>query len=585
MKRSIFKIATYTILITIVLLCINLSAEDKYKKYVRTETHENFLKLSLQNKKVALTVYGGDTSRTFIFSENDVLRTDGEIKIKKTTILNKDGFILNDKTYPIDLIDKLDIKTDKNGPIIDYLKKEKPLSGYERNRRKNRIAALENIDIKMGEFIRGSVASFWGDINIDGEVNEDVVALFGDILIGDSAVVRGDIVAIHGNVEVSKKATIYGEIYISSTKKKFNFDRWRWRRGDRDISAVGMFYYNRVDGAAPYLGAKFTDSDSLLPEVKAYGGYAFASKRWRFFVGVEKSFLLNHPLTIGASFYRKLASPDDWLISESKNTAFALIATEDYKDYYEAQGGYFFARFTPYTFINGEMGVRAEKLKWLEAHRNLWSLCGGKKLFPLNYSGVPEAERMGLVDTLDGRKLTSLIGRVKVDTRGEYEDAFESSFWKGFLEMELAPNSWNDDFNYVRYLSRVTRYQAINKNTGFLLSATLGGSGNDLPYFKKFFIGGLGTLYGYYFKEYVGTEFWLGDIEYRIQLLHSGVTGWLYYNVGQIADSQMKLSDAEVKNSLGFGLSFNDELRVSLARRLDHSDVAWRIHVDLGMSF
>ena len=228
--------------------------------------------------------------------------------------------------------------------------------------------------------------------------------------------------------------------------------------------------------------------------------------------------------------------------------------------------------------------MQTEKLKWLGAHRNLWSLFGGSKIFPLNYSGVVEADRAALYDTLDDRTLTTLIGRINLDTR-EDEVGFGESFWKGFFETELGPSSWNDSFNFTRYLSKVTRYQALNKKTGFLLSATMGGSSNDLPYFKKFFMGGLGTLHGYYHKEYVGTEFWLGDIEYRLQLLRSGLTGWLYYNVGQIADNPSKLSDAEVKNSLGFGLSFSDEFRVSLARRLDRSDPSWRIHVDLGMNF
>ena len=578
------KIASLIILLSFIFLSNNLQAEEKYKKYVRSESRDYFIKLSLAEKKYTLTLFGDDSSRTIIFNENDVKRTAEYVKIKDVPILGKDGFILGENIYPIDLIDKLDIGTDESGPTIYYLKKNKQSSAIYRIRRKNRISALRDINIKAGEFIRGAVASFWGDININGEVNEDVVAVFGDIKIGDSAVVRGDIVAINGNVDVSQKATIYGDIFIPSSKKEFSLNRWRWRRGERDISAVGMFYYNRVDGAAPYLGAKFTDTDSLLPEVKAYGGYGFASKRWRYFIGIEKSFFLKRPLTVGGSYYKKLASPDDWLISESKNSAFALLATEDYKDYYEAEGGYLFARFTPYQFVNFELGLQAEEYKWLDAHRNLWSLFGGSKIFPLNYSGVAGIDRPALKDTLDGRRLVSLVGHIRLDT-GDEDDIFGSSYWKGILEMEWGPERWNSNFDFVRYLTRISRYQAINENTGFLLTATYGGSGKDLPYFKKFFIGGLGTLHGYYHKEYPGTEFWLGDIDYRIRLPHSEVSGWLYYNVGQVADNPAKLSDAEIKQSLGFGLSFSDELRVSLARRLDRSDGSWRIHVDLGMNF
>ena len=113
----------------------------------------------------------------------------------------------------------------------------------------------------------------------------------------------------------------------------------------------------------------------------------------------------------------------------------------------------------------------------------------------------------------------------------------------------------------------------------------MGTSGKQLPLHKKFFVGGLGTLHGYYHKEFTGIEFWLGDIEYRMQLLRSEISGWLCYNVGQFADSLAELSDPDTKHSLGFGLSFSDELRVSLVRRLDRSDSSWRIHVDLGINF
>jgi outer membrane protein assembly factor BamA len=371
----------------------------------------------------------------------------------------------------------------------------------------------------------------------------------------------------------------------SDSKKKFSFDRWRrWRRGDRDLSAVGKFYYNRIDGAAPYLGLKFSDTDSLLPEVTAYGGYGFASERWRYHVGIEKSFFLSHPLTIGGSFYRRLASPDDRLISESKNTAFALLATEDYKDYYEAEGGYAFVRFTPYRFINFEVGILAEKYKWLDAHRNLWSLFGGSKRFPDNFSGVPETDREALKDTIDDQQLTSLTGQIKLDTRDK-DDIFGSSFWKGFFELEWGPENWNDNFDFTKYMAQITRYQTISHNTGFLMSAAYGDSYHDLPIHKKFFIGGMGTLHGYYHKEFVGTNFWLGDVEYRIEFPHSGFSGWLMYNIGQIADRPEKLTDTEVRHSLGIGLSYEDDIRIILARRLDHSDASYRIHVNLGLNF
>ena len=97
-------------------------------------------------------------------------------------------------------------------------------------------------------------------------------------------------------------------------------------------------WYNRVDGLSLGLILRFADPDSVLPKVWVGGNYAFESARWRYTLGLEQTILRHPALALGGSAYRRLASEDDWLLSSDENSAFAWMAGQDYKDYYEAEG-------------------------------------------------------------------------------------------------------------------------------------------------------------------------------------------------------------------------------------------------------
>ncbi len=433
--------------------------------------------------------------------------------------------------------------------------------------------------------MRGSVVSFWSDIRIDGEINEDVIAVFGNITVSDNAVIRGNMAAINGTIDVSSKATVYGSIQSQAKRDRYRLDRWkRWYRKDRYFSPIVKFNYNRIDGATPYLGVGFLDEDSVLPEINVYAGYGFESRRWRYHIGIEKTFLKTTPLTIGGSFYRRLASNDNWIVSESENSLFAIFATEDFMDYYEAEGGYGFARAKFFNMLSIETGILSEKFKWLDAHRNLWSVFGGRKLFPENFSTVEEPYRGIGIKEIDSKNMTSSVTRIKVDSR-KSDKLFASAFWEGWAEFETAPSSWNDDFDFTRYIFSVTRHQNLWKKSGMTGRIVYGGSTGYLPLQRKYFLGGLGTLQGYYHKEYMGNKFWLGEIEYGIQFPNSDVVGWVFYEVGKIAPEGRGLGETEAKHAIGIGLSIIDDIRLNVARRLDRSDFAPRIYVRIEQLF
>nr|MBN2277153.1 BamA/TamA family outer membrane protein [candidate division Zixibacteria bacterium] len=573
------------IALTLLILGQNVLAIDNYKKYDRSPEMEDYITISFNDDLITLTIYGDDTTAVTTFSRGDINRSESGISIKGQSLLTADGFIIGNHVYSPDQIDDVSISTEENKTDIYFRKRSESSSNQFRNRRKNLITSFEQAIVSDSDFIRGAVVGLGADIKIDGEVNEDVISLFGNIEIDEKAVIRGDIIALDGQVKADRGATIYGGIIASGNKGRIRLGRHQfWHDGDKEFYPIFKFDYNRVDGATPHLGIGFASEDSSLPRIEIYAGYGFSSESWRYVVDLEQSFFIPQPLTIGGTIYKRLASDDDWIISDLHNTIFALLATEDYKDFYETEGGYGFIRSVPVNNLQVELGIRIEKYHWLDAHGDLWSMFGGSKRFPENYASISGPDRSQMINQLDRAEVSALIGRFDYDNSRD-QDKYETSFWKGYGEVEWLPGEWNDDFVYTRYRIRLGHYQVVSRQTGLYLGAVYGHANGNLPINKIFYIGGINTLLGYRHKEFYGNEFWLGDIEYAIRFPNTDLTGWLFYNIGQMAKETGKLGDAEVKNSLGIGLSLGDNIRLDLAKRLDRSDSTFKIHVRLGLNF
>jgi len=63
---------------------------------------------------------------------------------------------------------------------------------------RNRFASFRKLVIPANDFVRGNTLCIGAETVIDGEVNGNVVALFGDVRLEASAVCQRDVVAIGG---------------------------------------------------------------------------------------------------------------------------------------------------------------------------------------------------------------------------------------------------------------------------------------------------------------------------------------------------------------------------------------------------
>ncbi len=569
------KFSKYLTQITALLLLTFLAAPDavgdepQYKDYRSSSRQQEYFEISFDRRTISVTVFEGEKSSTRQFLRREIETGESSVSLSDEVRFEEDGLTFDGRQFPYRNISDVRVTDDEKLVVITFFTRDPAGSAAQRARRGNRLDFSGTMIIDEDEFVRGLVLSIRGDVEVYGEVNKDVISLFGDVYVGPGAVARGDVASISGRIDIARDASVYGEVY--SGKKRRAVYRHRFRSREKTLSFSGTFHYNRVDGATPHGGMRFDDRDSVLPSFWALGGYAFESERWRYDFGLEQTIWRERPLAVGGSFYRRLASGDDWLLSDDENLVFTLLVTEDFKDYFEAEGGSAYVHFKPLPTITLETRYRFERTKWLDAQPHLWSILGGDKLFADNFGRVESAFRQQSIAEIDSTENACLISRVVFDTR-DPDDLFAKSSWHLTGELEWSDSDLNSDFDYRRYRLAVSRYQKVHRRVMLLLRAMYGGSDGYLPMYKRYYLGGLGTLRGYQHKEFMGNRFWMANAEYRIDFPRTDLAAVVFWDGAQITDcTKLIKRDVEVKHCLGIGVFLGDDLRINLAKRLDRS--------------
>lgn len=546
------------------------AAEDPvYQDYRQNPDKTEFFTLTFDSETLQLTYPDGNEDRDLSFRLNSVKTQARPVRLSSRVEIDDSGIVIDDFRLNFDQI--TDLRVDKSGRMnrVTFYRRTAEGADPARVRRGNIISPFEDVSVEVADFVRGAVFTVAGNVDVFGEVNKDVVSLFGDIFVGPDAVARGDLASITGRVQVAKEASVYGEIFTGTQRHEGSSRRFYSRT--KEVELAPLIDYNRVDGFSLAGNLRFVDNDSIYPSVTAEYGYAFASKRTRWRFGLEQMLWRRLPLAIGGEAYRELKTEDDWLISRQENLFFTLLWTEDFRDYYDTEGARAYLRAHPFEHATAEIGYRYDETGWLKAHRNLWSLFGGDKLFPRNYHRVDEPLRSQGIAELDSTTNAFVTLAASYDSR-DLENPFDFAAWAVDGWLEWSNPDFSSDFDYRRYQLNVRRYQPVNRRTMLLARLVVGGSDGYLPMYKRFYLGGLGTVRGYKHKEYTGTRFWLANGEYRFRFPHSDVAVSLMYDVGQIANDAKLSNDIEIKQSLGGALYIGDDFHISLSKRLDGSD-------------
>ena len=559
------------------------ASEKQYQKYNSQTEYEEFFVVAFDRETVTIGVFEGDIETRYVFPSKNVKIEPEVVVLDDSVVFERDGLLVYGRTYPYDVISDARILQQDEITTITFKKRVDGSGRSARVRRGNMVSFDKPLVVDEDGFVRGLLFSVKGDIEVYGEVNKDIISLFGDTYVGPGAVARGDIATVTGRIDVASDASVYGELFSGTDRRGSRVHRFRAKSKSATFSAT--FDYNRVDGLLPYCHAGFKDLDSLLPSIWVDGGYAFESKRWRYGLGLEQVLWRDRPLVVGGEFYRRLASEDDWIIEKCENTFFALVVTEDFRDYYEAEGGTAYLRFKPFEKVIFNARYRSEETNWLDAQPHLWSIFGGSKLFRSNFSSISGDLRTGAIDEIDTTSNASLGIGLEWNTLDE-DRPYAHSGWRLNGNIEWAHADFGSDFDYRKFVISASRYQQIHRRAMILVRSMFGNASGRLPVYKQFYLGGLGTMRGYDYKEFSGSRFWMVNAEYRIDFPHSDLGASILWDMGRITDNAGFVAEDEIRHSIGIAFMLGDRTRLSLSKRLDRSfDDEPRFHGRLDFRF
>ena len=327
--------------------------------------------------------------------------------------------------------------------------------------------------------------------------------------------------------------------------------------------------YNRAEGI--FLGVSPPQLRLADFELSGYVGYGFESYRWRYEIGLKRSWFWTNTLEFGVAHYDVTDTMDRWIVSGLENSLAALLFREDFMDYFRRKGWRFHAsQRISETYVLG-LELRTDRYETMKK-RTDWSIFGGDKEFRLNPPVV------------QGR-MESIVATAQIDLMGYRKG------WTFQGEYEKAGDPFGGDYDFHRIWLQGKRYQPTIGNQRAVIHLMAGLHRGTLPEQKRFDVGGIESLRGYPFKAFTGNRMLLGNVYYLFGGDLLGRTGIpvvkslqliLFSDTGVAFDQFHGLQLRDLKTDIGVALAdMENTLRINLAKRLDRGGEPIEITVRL----
>lgn len=474
-----------------------------------------------------------------------------------------------------------------------------------------------NVSVDKNEIIEGHVVVMKGTIDLDGEVEGDVVAIFGNINLGANSYVDGDVVSVGGKINREQGSNVTGDVVETTLtgykirnkqenniRKKRTIYRKEWHRErhhnmgvfipfENDYEEPFIFRYNRVEGA--YVGIQIPQKnlwEQNRHHLAIYGelGYGFACEEPRFRVGLERWFFDEARITFGGQIYDLTETQDHWLMPEKnmENTLSAIFLKEDFNDFYQRQGYSGYVRQNLSNSLQVGAEYRTDTFKSMPNKTN-WAIFGGHKNFLPN----PEIDPITEMNSLSVRGVLDTRNSRSNTTQGWFIN-FEGIFAGERFQNIGTLNSSGTPIDFDRYILDIRRYQPIGYGENLDIRLRAGTSRGFLPIQYQFDMGGYSSLRGFEYKYFQNqNRMLLANLEYRIHGHRSALNDiWLFENFNLILfadaglawqaeedldqaplsaqDGFSHLTWNDLESNIGFAISDTDgNARLNIAKRTD----------------
>ncbi|MGC8595006.1 MAG: hypothetical protein ACP5MI_05305 [Candidatus Kryptoniota bacterium] len=436
-------------------------------------------------------------------------------------------------------------------------------------------AVVQNGDytLEEGQTVSGNIKVLNGDAYINGTLNGSLIVVNGDAHIGEKGRVSGNVVTINGRTRLKDGAHVDGSI-IEQNGSRFVKTR-KLTEKIRNIERSGLwdepsflfsrfaFNYNRVDGLFLGFGSKKGYFWSGAQSYSPYGfvGYAFGLHKWRYQLGLDKWFGNVDRFEVGIEGHSLTDSKDTWIIGPKENTAFSLVAREDYMDYFGRTGGSI--HLAQYYRMESRIVLTFQVDRYDSVAKSTnWSIFGGEKSFRDN-PAVPSGLMRSVV--------------LEVDHRSKSGITSSRTGWKASLRGEVTVGG---DFNFRMLSWNIARYQPLFKGAQFDFRFAGGTSGGVLPLERSFQLGGFNTLNAFGYKEYSGNRMLLLNLEVLLnpdlfnEFPFNLATLVLFSDIGQVVSTSPDNGMLEGWNAIK-GNGFKSDLGVGIG----DEDGSWRVFI------
>lgn len=349
-------------------------------------------------------------------------------------------------------------------------------------------------------------------------------------------------------------------------------------------------WYSPVDGFNPAIGFQTTFFDTSQfnhTYLSGYVSYKVGPERAGYSLGLERPFLADGVLQVGASIQDLTASDDQWRLSDLEQSLVAFGFRNTFRDYYRRKGYRLHAALRPFA-----------SHEWLVAFHDEEHLTLANEtdygLFRDDHDFRPNAPvREG--------NLRALVLGYTFDSRGLARDAPGERYRRHLLDSlfgstserdhgarvewtsELAPGAFGDDFDFTRHIVNARTW--IEASPSRLMSGrVIAGTGSGtLPPQRLFGLGGIGSVHGYGFKEAVGEGMLLINGEFRQRFGRSGIAGIAFIDSGRVYRA-VAGSTTGWLNGVGIGIELGGP-RIEFGWRLDDIPSSLQVLFRLGPTF
>ncbi len=447
--------------------------------------------------------------------------------------------------------------------------------------------------VEAGAVNSNNIRILGGNLFVYGTVDGKITVVGGDVTLGSTAVVNGTIVAIGGSVQKDDAAVINGKIVETHLKEGLVYREMEPAESidgesklvikDRSIRATESWIhpekenliFNRNEGFVLSLNHTWDGAKKSSVRLNTTLGYRFGSDEPAGRLTLEKSFFSNSNLVFFGSVFKESRTDDYYRLDEGENTLAGILGRQDFYDRWDEEGWSTGIGLDLY-HIKMKLKLASIKQDSIAVDDDLWSLFNKERDLRPNptFDVQDQMDYIQATAAFKTKSYSPISTGLKIFVQGEaYQKADDGANIYTLESIQLRKRI----FGFVK-MNWEMAYGLV-----FRSQFMAGTSEGRLHEFRKFGVGGLGSVSAFPYKFQIGDQMVqlngeliftedFTDEWFFLKLFVDGGYAWTgsSFNFNQQDFMNYGISSA----GIGFGSADEDDLywSMNIAKPLDGSD-------------